>query len=398
MSQEQAGSRTLFALLTIAVSIYLIEKLGQAMFALSSVLLVLALAWLLAFSLRPLVHWVHRLTAPAGLIRQVTARLGDRWAEPLIHPPYGFAIFVVYLLLIVGLVVIVLLLIPAIVDQITQISVTIQHQARDLPVLVQRISEFIDSAREFLRARLQIDPAVIPLPKPEEIAAQIAAFGGNLLQFTLSAVGAIAATLGQIMLIIFISVLVMIDGDRLIGSFKRLIPRRYQSDAQFAASTIERTFGGFLRSTVLQGLIYGMGVMVLMMILGIGSAVATGAATGVLMLIPIIGGPIGLIIPLLVGLLQASANTWWLIGLLIVFQVVLFNFVMPRLLSKSLRMPSLLVIAALLIGGQLMGIWGFVFAVPAAAALYSIGLVLLEQSKRRQDHQDDLEEKRNAAG
>ena len=103
-----------------------------------------------------------------------------------------------------------------------------------------------------------------------------------------------------------------------------------------------------------------------------------------------------MIIPLLGGLLQAAVNTWWLIGLLIVFQVVLFNFVMPRLLSKSLRMPSLLVIAALLIGAQLMGIWGFVFAVPVAAALYSIGLVLLEQSKRQQDHLDDLEEKQDA--
>lgn len=392
MNQEQAGSKTLFALLTIAVAIYLIEKLGQAMFALSNVLLVLALAWLLAFALRPLVHWIHRLSAPAGIIKQVKTRLGDRWAEPLLHPPYGFAIFVVYVLLIAGLVVIMLALIPAIIDQIQQLTETLRHQD-----LIQRTTEFINSAREFLKTRLLINPDVIALPTPQELVNQIIGFGSSLVQFTLSVVGAIAATLGQIMLIIFISVLVMIDGDRLVTSLMRLIPRRRQSDVQFAISTIERTFGGFLRGTVLQGLIYGIGVMVLMTILGIGSGVATGAATGILMLIPIIGGPIGLIIPLLVGLLQASVNTWWLIGLLIVFQVVLFNFVMPRLLSKSLRMPALLVIAALLTGAQLMGIWGFVFAVPVAAALYSIGLVLLEQSKRRQDHRDDLEEKQDAA-
>ncbi len=392
MNQEQAGSKTLFALLTIAVAIYLIEKLGQAMFALSNVLLVLALAWLLAFALRPLVHWIHRRSAPAGIIKQVKTRLGDRWAEPLLHPPYGFAIFVVYVLLIAGLVVIMLALIPAIIDQIQQLTETLRHQD-----LIQRTTEFINSAREFLKTRLLINPDVIALPTPQELVNQIIGFGSSLVQFTLSVVGAIAATLGQIMLIIFISVLVMIDGDRLVTSLMRLIPRRRQSDVQFAISTIERTFGGFLRGTVLQGLIYGIGVMVLMTILGIGSGVATGAATGILMLIPIIGGPIGLIIPLLVGLLQASVNTWWLIGLLIVFQVVLFNFVMPRLLSKSLRMPALLVIAALLTGAQLMGIWGFVFAVPVAAALYSIGLVLLEQSKRRQDHRDDLEEKQDAA-
>ena len=393
MNQEQSGSRTFIALLTIAVSIYLIEKLGQAMFALSGVLLILALAWLLAFALRPLVHGIHRLSAPAGIIQQVKTRLGDRWAEPLLHPPYGFAIFVVYVLLIAGLVVIVLALIPAIIDQIQQLTETLRHQD-----LIQRTTEFINSAREFLRTRLLINPDVIALPTPQELVNQIIGFGSSLVQFTLSVVGAIAATLGQIMLIIFVSVLVLIDGDRLVTSVLRLIPRRRQNDVQFAISTIERTFGGFLRGTVLQGLIYGVGVMILMTILGIGSGVATGAATGLLMMIPIIGGPIGLIIPLLVGLLQSSATTWWLIGLLVAFQVVLFNFVMPRLLSKSLRMPALLIIAAMLIGAQLIGLWGFVFAVPVAAAFYSIGLVLLEQSKRRQDHQDDLEEKLDAEG
>jgi predicted PurR-regulated permease PerM len=182
----------------------------------------------------------------------------------------------------------------------------------------------------------------------------------------------------------------MIDGGRLVDQVMRVIPKRYENEMQHALDTIDRAFGGFLRGTLLQGVIYGFVVIMLMTMFGLGSAVATGTITGVLMLIPILGGPIGLIVPLLVGLLQSSPNTLWLMGALIIFQVILFNFVTPRLLSHALRMPSLLVIVSLLIGAQLIGIWGFVFAVPIAAVIYSIGLVILEQAKRAQDRQDEI--------
>ena len=396
MEQERPVPKTLIILLTIAVSIYLIEKLGQAVLASSTVLLLLALAWLLALSLRPLVKRVHRLSAPRPLVEQVRKRRGDRWAERLAHPSYGFSILVVYLMLLATIVIIVLALVPLIVEQIRQLANTIQQQTNDLPTAFQRATELINSAREFLRTRLQIDPALIVLPRPEDLVTQFTALGTSLLQFGFGLVTGIAATLGQFLLIVFLSVLVMIDGGRLVDQLMRLVPKRYENDLQAVLKTIYRAFGGFLRGTLLQGMIYGLGVIVVMTLLGIGSAVAVGVATGVLMLIPILGGPIGLVIPLLVGLLQSSPNTMWLIGFLAVYQVFLFNFITPRLLSKSLRMPSLLVIVSLLLGTQLLGIWGFVFAVPIAAVIYSIGLVLLEQAKRRQDQRDEALQREKA--
>jgi predicted PurR-regulated permease PerM len=86
--------------------------------------------------------------------------------------------------------------------------------------------------------------------------------------------------------------------------------------------------------------------------------------------------------------LQGSPHTGGLLLLLAAFQVVLFNFIGPRLLSRSLQMPSLLVIVSLLIGTQLIGVWGFFFAVPIAAVLYSASNVLLQRAKRNQDRQD----------
>jgi predicted PurR-regulated permease PerM len=390
VESERSIPRTLTFLLTLAVLLYLIEKIGQALLSLSTVWLMLAVAWLLAFTLRPLVKWIGRQSAPAPVLEWVRKRAGDKWARRLEYPSRGFSIFVVYLGLVTVIAIIVLAFVPLVVEQIRQLVDTIQQQANKLPAGIQRVTEFMTSAREFLITQLHINPDSIPLPTTQDLVTQFAGIGTSLIQFGLGLLAGIAAVLGQFLLVVFLSVLVMIDGGRLVEQVTRVIPKRYENEMQHALDTIDRAFGGFLRGTLLQGVIYGIGVIVLMTMFGLGSAVATGTITGVLMLIPILGGPIGLIVPLLVGLLQSSPNTLWLIGALIIFQIILFNFIAPRLLSHALRMPSLLVIVSLLIGVQLIGVWGFVFAVPIAAVIYSIGLVILEQAKRAQDRHDEI--------
>ena len=374
-------------MLTIALAIYLIEKVGQALLAISNVILLVALAWILTLMLRPAVNWVHGRTVPDQLIRPLRNRRGPRAADRPVHPSYGFSIFVIYFLLLAVVSIIVLALIPLVIEQTRQLVTNLQQQANALPYLIQRLTEIVTNTRDFLITRLNVDPALIVLPRPEEIAGQITGFASNLLQIGFSIVGAIAATLGQIMLVVFLSAFIMIDGKETTRSIMRLVPRQYEPDVKAFLKTSELAFGGFIRGTALQGLIYGIGVMFFMTIFGIGSPIAVGVITGMLMLIPVVGGVLGLIIPLLVALLQPSPNTVWLMICLGVFQLILFNFVAPRVISQSVKIPSLLVIVSILIGWQLIGFWGFVFAVPVAAVVYSIGFVILERAVRQHERE-----------
>ena len=374
-------------MLAIALAIYLIEKIGQALLAISNVILLVALAWILTLMLRPAVNWIHGLTLPDRLIRPLRQRWGPRMADRLVHPSYGYSILIVYLLLLAVVSIIVLALIPLVIEQTRQLVTTLQQQANALPYLIQRLTAIVTNARDFLVTRLNIDPALVVLPRPEEIAGQITGFASNLLQAGFSIVGAIAATLGQIMLVVFLSAFIMIDGKETTLSVMRLVPRQYEPDAKAFLKTSELAFSGFIRGTALQGFIYGLGVMTFMTIFGIGSPIAVGVITGVLMVIPVLGGVLGLIIPLLAALLQSSPNTVWLMICLAVFEVILFNFIGPRLISQSVKIPSLLVIVGILIGWQLMGFWGFVFAVPVVAVVYSIGLVILERIVRQHEQE-----------
>jgi predicted PurR-regulated permease PerM len=373
-------------LLFIALAIYLIEKIGQALLAISNVILLVMLAWILTLMLRPAVNWIHHRTMPNRLIRPLRDRGGHHLADRLAHPSYGFSILVVYLLLLTAVSVIVLALIPLVVEQTRQLVTSLQQQANALPFLIQRITEIVTSTRDFLITRLNVDPALIVLPPPEEIAGQITSFASNLLQTGFSIVGAVAATLGQVMLVVFLSVFIMIDGKETTQYVLRLVPRQYDADVRAILRTNELAFSGFIRGTALQGLIYGLGVMLLMTIFDIGSPIAVGVITGLLMLIPVVGGVLGLLVPLLAALLQPSPNIVWLMICLAVFELILFNFVSPRLISRSVKIPSLLVIVSILIGWQLIGFWGFVFAVPIAAVVYSVGFVILERAVRQHEH------------
>jgi predicted PurR-regulated permease PerM len=373
-------------MLAIALAIYLIEKIGQALLAISNVILLVVLAWILTLMLRPAVNWIHGLTTPVRLIRPLRKRWGARVADRVVHPSYGFSIFIVYFLLLAVFSIIILALIPLVIEQTRQLVLNLQQQANALPYLIQRLTEVVTNTRDFLVTRLNIDPALIVLPRPEEIAGQITGFASSLLSAGFTIVGAIAATLGQVMLVVFLSAFIMMDGKETSLSIMRLAPRQYEPDVRAIFKTSELAFGGFIRGTALQGLIFGVGVMMFMTIFGIGSPIAVGVITGLLMLIPVIGGVLGLIIPLLVALLQSSPNTLWLLICLGVFELILFNFVAPRLISQSVKIPSLLVIVSILIGWQLMGFWGFVFAVPVAAVVYSIGFVILERAVRQHDH------------
>ncbi|HSD84768.1 MAG TPA: AI-2E family transporter, partial [Anaerolineae bacterium] len=374
-------------MLALALAIYLIEKIGQALLSISNVILLVALAWILTLMLRPAVNWIHQRTVPAQLMRPLRERWGNRLADRLVHPSYGLSIFIVYLLLLTAVSIIVLALIPLVVEQTRQLVTALQEQANALPYLIQRITEVVNNTRDFLVTRLNIDPALIVLPRAEEIAGQITGFASNLLQFGFSVVGAIASTLGQLMLVVFLSAFIMIDGKETTQYLLRLVPRQYDKDVHDILKTSESAFSGFIRGTALQGLIYGVGVIILMTIFDVGSPVAVGAITGFLMLIPVVGGVLGLFIPLLAALLQSSPNTWWLMLCLGIFELALFNFASPRLLSQSVKIPSLLVLVAILVGWQLIGFWGFVFAVPIAAVVYSIGFVFLERAVRQHEQE-----------
>jgi predicted PurR-regulated permease PerM len=378
------ATRSLVILLTIAVSIYLLEKLGNVAAALGNVIVLLSLAWLFAFTLQPVVHWLHHGIVPHPVVAWARHQSGDRLADRLagLHLPYKLAVLVVLLLLLAVLLFAVLTLVPVVIDQIGQLSHSVEQLATSLPASFQRVIEWLNNLRETFIRDFKIDPGQFGLPSPDQLIGQLGAAVAGVSQFILQLATGVLSFFGQVLLVLLISAYMMIDGRGITAQVLRLLPDRIAHDVSLSIKTIDRTFGAFIRGTLLQAFIYGVAVSVLMVTFGLQFAVVVGVSTGILMIIPFLGGLIGLVLPLLAGLLQSSPNTGWLVLLLFAFQLILFNLIMPRILSQSLRMPTLLVFIALIVSGQLLGVWGLLFGVPLAGAAYSIGSVLLNRTRQ----------------
>jgi predicted PurR-regulated permease PerM len=97
--------------------------------------------------------------------------------------------------------------------------------------------------------------------------------------------------------------------------------------------------------------------------------VAFGIFFGVMELIPYIGPVLGAIPPVLVALFQDPLTAVWVVVLFVALQQLEGHVVAPQVFGRTLRINPLLVIFALLVGGELYGLVGALLALPIAAIL-----------------------------
>jgi predicted PurR-regulated permease PerM len=190
----------------------------------------------------------------------------------------------------------------------------------------------------------------------------------------------------------------MLDGKRLSAQFYRLVPVRYEDDFQFVFSTINRTFGGFLRGQVLMALLQGLFTGLLMRIFGLQLTMLTAILSGFLMFIPELGAPVAMLMPSAAAVLQGSDAAIPLLIIMLTFQQILLRFVIPKILSEAIGMPPLLILLSVLVSAKVMGLWGFFFGIPVAGAIYTITVVSLEELKQATDAQDRARREGETAG
>jgi predicted PurR-regulated permease PerM len=96
-----------------------------------------------------------------------------------------------------------------------------------------------------------------------------------------------------------------------------------------------------------------------------------------------------MVAPSVASMIQGSDATIPLLFVMIIFQQALIRLIMPNLTSESIGMPPLLMMISVIIGAQLVGVWGFFFSTPVAAAIYIVVTTTLERMKQSFDAQDE---------
>ena len=342
--------RALIILGVIALTIFVAGELFQLAAHFGDVIILFFLAWLLAFTLLPLVRFLENRV-------------------PLGRPG---AAGIVYLVLLVAFLAMLVVGIPLLVMQVSQL-------ASLLPTIATRVPTWLREIQVALEQRgipLQLSGTSQP-----GLGQDLTQLGSGLVANTVAIASGIAAGVFSITIILILSFYIVLDGDRILGEMIASIPEHYREDSQQFLVSIDRTFGGFLRGTAIQAAILGLGTAAIMGFAGLHYILLASIFAAIVMIIPFVGPLLALVLPALIALFSNLPMSDLLVLLiaLVVLQLIVLNVVAPKVMSQNIGIHPLLVFLALLVGVKEAGVAGAIFGVPIAAVIYASARILLRR-------------------
>ncbi|MBZ9751310.1 AI-2E family transporter [Deinococcus sp. HMF7604] len=332
-------------LVVFGMALYLLYRFaGQV----RSILVDFAVAFLIAYLANPLLNWLER-----GRVKR------------------GLGVFFV-ILIFVALLSLAGVLLATISAQLITLIQRLPEQIGTLGDSLDRLTSWLtdrgvpglDDARERLITASQayvqnIGQNIVP------ILQRALNSTGTVLNSLLS----IGGVVGQLLLILLMSIYLMLDYSRVNAALLGIFPRPWQPRVLEFSELTGTAVGGYVRGQLLIALFIGVFVWLGLTLVGIPSAAAIGFLAGVFNIVPYLGPVIGATPAILLALTMPGAL------LKIVFVIVVFvaanqiegNFLSPYILSKTTDLHPITVLVAILIGASLLGFAGALLAVPTVA-------------------------------
>ena len=304
----------------------------------TSILLILFLAWLLAFVMSPV---VASLEARVELPRPV-----------IVTATYLLALVVVgFVLFYTG---------AAITQQVAELARNYPQTERDV------LATLGEWERSLQFGRLEVDLTDLYAGAVREVEG----LGGAIVEQAQGIAGVTIAALGSLLIIIVLSLYMLMDSGRILGRLRGAVPRRWTDEADLLERSVARAFGGFLRAQLILAAIQALLVAVVGTIFDIPYLFLWGTISALAMLIPFFGPPLALIPPILGAALFGGGTVVPVAIILLAVQTVLVNWLQPRLMRDALGLHPILVLVGLLLGAQVAGVWGALFGIPVIAVLW----------------------------
>jgi predicted PurR-regulated permease PerM len=173
----------------------------------------------------------------------------------------------------------------------------------------------------------------------------------------------------QVTLVLIFSISFLLDGDKLASTALGAIPARWREGATLVVKSVETSFGSFVRGQLLSALAYALLNAAILLAFGLPYVAVGALATGLLIIVPLVGNYLAFIPPLVICLVVRPDATLVLFVVLVVVQGIYMNVVSPRIMAKAVNMHPLMTMGSILVFGQLGGFWGALFGIPIASTL-----------------------------
>src|SRR4051794_16797536 len=312
------------------------------------VLLIFAVAAVVALILQPLVALLQR------------ARL-----------PRGPAIAVTYLGLLAVLVLVGVILANPVAEQAARFRGDVPGLINDANASLADLQDTFDEKGIHIEVKRQGETALETLQsKLTTGTGEIVTFGTGLLE------SVVRAGFGLI-LVLVLSIYMLLYGPRIGAGIRAVMPPGSGSPEDDYPTRVVDAVAGYVRGQLLFSLLMGLGAGVGLWIYGaLGIfpegqtyALAFGAFFGLMELVPYLGPFLGAAPPVIVAALGDPLTGVWVALLFVAIQQLEGHVVAPMVFGHALRINPILVIFALLVGGEIAGIVGALIALPILAVV-----------------------------
>jgi predicted PurR-regulated permease PerM len=288
------------------------------------------------------------------------------------------AITLTYLGVLVALILVVGIFLPVLVDQINGLTkfVTTAANAPEGPTeylkglakenglggLLQRFGDQLDDLRKQL---------------------------GNLLRNLFSSTGAIAVSaasfVAALATVLTLTFFLLLGSERYVNASVGLFPEAHQPLVRRILGQSAGAISGYITGNLAISVICGITTFIVLLILGMPYAAPLALLVAVLDLIPLVGATLGGALLVIVGVFVEPWKAVVLLVFVLVYQQVESNFLQPIVYSKAVQLNGLVILIALLVGGQLLGIPGALLAIPVAEIIRIVVTELLAYRRTPQE-------------
>ena len=247
-----------------------------------------------------------------------------------------------------------------------------------IPTAMERLEEQLTLLETYLP---QLEAFIVDLnvdwtALSQKMIALAKGWGGNLISTGGGLIGGVVSGVSTFVIGLIFSFYLLMQKEKLARQGRQvlyaLLPERKADHALDILRLASRTFSSFLSGQCLEAVILGTLFVIAMTIFRMPYALLVGVLIALTALIPIVGAFIGCAVG---AILIAITNPWkalMFIVLFLVLQQIEGNLIYPHVVGSSVGLPSIWVLAAVTLGGNLMGIVGMLFFIPLCSVLYAL--------------------------
>ncbi|HEY6788957.1 MAG TPA: AI-2E family transporter [Trebonia sp.] len=330
------GMKAIAGVITV---IALVELLLKA----RSVLILIGLAFFIAAGLDPVVVWLTR----HGL---------RRWMAVII-------VLLALLALVGGFIA---AAIPPVASQTTALI-------KDLPHYAQQLQNH-NSTLGKLNDKYQVQ---------QRVSSLLSSKGSELVGGVIGAGQIVISTVSSLVLVGVMTIYFLAGMPQAKLFLYRMVPHSRRPRAILLGDEIFTKVGGYVLGNVITSFIAGFGTFLWMLAFGIPYPALLGLLVFLLDLIPVIGSTVGGAIVTLVALTVSLPVAIATLAFYVAYRLAEDYLLVPRIIGRTVKVPALAGMIAIVLGGVVMGIIGALIALPVAAA---IQLLLEEITFHRLDN------------